>query len=176
MNTCLLVIDYQNDFVDGTLGFEGADQLASGIKSCIDRYHKAGHDVIFTLDTHHENYLDTQEGKKLPIKHCIKGTEGHRLFPLVDQARSDHDVIFYKGTFGSLDLANYLAQKHYDEVILVGLVTNICVISNAVLAKAALPEAKIIIYRNLVASFDQDLHEKTLQVMESLQMEIKDFS
>lgn len=175
MKTCLLVIDYQNDFVDGALGFKGADHLALGIKACIDDYHQKNQDVIFTLDTHHENYLQTQEGKHLPIKHCIQGTIGHELYPTIDHTKREEDRAFIKGTFGSLELANYLATRQYDEVALVGLVTNICVISNAILAKAALPEANIVIYKNLVASFDNDLHEKTLEVMQSLQMELRVF-
>jgi nicotinamidase-related amidase len=175
MKTCLLVIDYQNDFIDGALGFEGADRLATGIKKLIDSFHQQGFDVIFTLDTHTNEYLDTQEGKNLPVKHCILGTNGHQIYPLVNHVRGEHDVMFYKNTFGSLDLANFLHQKDYHEIVIVGLVTNICVISNAVMAKAALPEAKIIIYKNLVASFDEQLHEKTLEVMQSLQMDIQEY-
>ena len=175
MKTCLLVIDYQNDFINGALGFPGADQLADGIKQLIDRYHQAKEDVIFTFDTHDQDYLETQEGQRLPIKHCIQGTVGHRLYPSIDDAKNKTDKVFFKPTFGSLELANYLKNQGYQEISIVGLVTNICVISNAVLAKAALPEATIIIYKNLIASFDESLHEKTLDVMESLQMDIREY-
>lgn len=175
MKKCLLVIDYQNDFVDGALGFPGADQLAKGIEKLMGQFHQQKDDVIFTLDTHTEDYLNTQEGQKLQVKHCIQHTAGHDIYPIVNHARSDQDKIFFKNTFGSLELANYLHQKDYQEIIIVGLVTNICVISNAVLAKSALPEAKIIIYKNLVASFDDQLHQKTLDVMKSLQMEIEEY-
>ena len=111
--------------------------------------------------------METSEGKNLPIKHCIKGTDGHLVYGSAREYLNESKV-FEKVTFGSLELGNYLAQKTYDEVEIVGLVTNMCVISIAVISKAALPEAKIIIDSNAVRSFNDDLHYKTFEILESM--------
>lgn len=172
MKRLLMVIDYQNDFVDGALGFPKAVSLSKGIAKKIELYRTSGDDVLFTLDTHHEDYLSTQEGHLLPIMHCIEGTEGFQLYRgLGDVIRPD-DRVFKKPTFGSLELGNYLAEKNYDQIECVGLVTNMCVLSNAIIAKAASPEALIIIDSALCASFSDELHEKTLDVMRGLQMKV----
>jgi nicotinamidase/pyrazinamidase len=172
MKKCLLVIDYQKDFVTGALGFPKAKTLAYGIRNMINDFKRQGHDVIYTFDTHDQTYLQTQEGKKLPIEHCIKGTDGHRLEPHIEALKTDEDVSFEKGAFGSLELGSYLRKTCYDTVECVGLVTNMCVLSNAVIAKAALPEARIIIHQDLCASFDDELHDAAIRTMESMQMEI----
>ncbi len=172
MKKCLIVVDYQKDFVDGSLGFSGAELLDEKISSRIILARENGEDVIFTFDTHTEQYLETQEGKNLPVKHCILNTEGHELYGNTAKMKAETDKCFNKYTFGSLDLANYLAKKEYGEVELCGLVSNICVLSNCVLAKAALPEAKIIVNRELTDSFDKQLNDYTINVLRGIQVEV----
>ncbi len=172
MKKCLIIVDFQNDFVDGALGFKDAKTIEPIIVNKIKSYLNEGHDLLFTFDTHDENYLKTQEGRKLPIKHCIINTPGHELFGEVKKFQKDAKKLFNKVTFGSLDLGNYLKDKDYDEIELAGLVTNMCVISNAIIAKSALPEARIIVDRKASLSFDMDLHHKTFDVLEGLQVDV----
>ncbi len=169
----LIVVDYQNDFVDGSLGFEKAKLLEDNIEKKIKEYKDQKNDVVFTFDTHNDDYLETLEGQKLPVKHCIENTNGWELYGKVSQMFDiDKDVYFKKYTFGSLDLAKYLHEKEYQEVELVGLVSNICVLSNAVLAKSALPQAKIIVDANCTASFDDDMNNKALDILQGIHIEV----
>lgn len=174
MRKLLIVVDFQNDFVDGTLGFENANLLDEVIFNKIKQYKENNFDVIYTFDTHYEEYLDTFEGKNLPVKHCILGTQGHKLYGKVATLFDDSkDIFFLKETFPSLKMANYLASKDYDEVELCGLVSNICVLSNAVMVKSALPNAYIYIDSKATDSFDKSLHEQTLNVLKGLQIDVK---
>lgn len=168
----LVVVDFQNDFVNGTLGFEGAEKLDSKIAEKISEYRENNSDVVFTFDTHSESYLETFEGKKLPVKHCVKGTEGWKIYGETGKMIRETDKIFEKNTFPSLELAKWLETKSYETVEIAGLVSNICVISNAVMVKSALPEAEIIVDADCTASFDEALHEKALDVMEGLQITV----
>lgn len=171
MKKLLVVIDYQNDFVSGTLGFNDAVRLEDYLVELIKKYHKNKDDVIFTYDCNQENYLDTQEGKNLPIVHCIENSQGWQLYGKInDLAKNDKKIL--KNTFGSLELGNYLKDKDYNEITLVGVVSNICVISNAVIIKAALPEATIIIDCKGIASNDSLLQEKAIDLMANLHMKI----
>lgn len=172
MKNLLIVVDYQKDFVNGTLGFENAEKLDKKISEKIDFYRNNNDEIVFTLDTHFKNYLSTQEGLLLPIEHCIYGTDGWLLFGEVATKQKPNDKVFYKKTFGSIDLLDYLRDKNYDNIELVGLVSNICVISNAIIAKTAQPEATIIIDAKCTASADDDINNKTLDVLESLQMKV----
>ena len=169
---CLIVVDYQVDFVSGSLGNEAAAALEAGIAARIEAARQAGEDVIFTLDTHTPDYLATREGKYLPVPHCIQGTAGHGLYGQVAQACQPGDAVFCKETFGSKALFVHLMEKGYEAVELCGVVTNICVISNAVLAKTALPEADVRVNAGLCDSNDPALHQKALDVMASFQVEI----
>lgn len=159
MKKCLIVVDYQNDFVSGSLGFEKAKALELGIANKINSYHVNGDDVIFTLDTHYDDYMDSYEGKHLPVPHCIENTDGYKLYGSVADCVSGEDIVFRKTTFGSVEL--------------VGVVTNICVVANAVLAKTALPDADIIVDSTLTASNDERLHNAALDTMEGMQIIIK---
>ena len=159
----LVVVDYQNDFVNGALGFAGAELLEPLIIEKINKYHSENQTVFFTLDTHGEDYLNTSEGRKLPVPHCVKGTAGHE---------GKHDIVIEKPTFGSLKLAEELKKAEFDEVEFCGLVTDICVVSNVILAKAALPESRIIVDSRAVASFDKEKHEAALDVMRSVQVDV----
>lgn len=172
MKKLLLVVDYQTDFVNGALGFPGAEKLDSLIAKKIAQYRSERGDVAFTMDTHQTNYLNTQEGRKLPIPHCIQDTAGWILYGETGRAAAAGDVSIRKSSFPSLELGNWLEEKEYDQIELVGLVSYMCVLSNAIIAKAALPEAEILIDAACTAGPDQALHEKCLDLMESLQMTV----
>lgn len=177
MSKLLVVVDYQKDFVDGSLGFPGAEKLDEGIAAKV-----MSHDgpVIYTLDTHPDNYLDTREGRALPVDHCIKGTEGWEVFGETKKALTQVGAKgIEKRSFGlsPQELAvlkeDFFRHNSFDEIKLVGLVTNICVISNAVIFQAAYPDAQIVVDGALCASFNRELHEKTLDVLEGLQVRVQ---
>lgn len=172
MKKALVVVDYQYDFVCGSLGFLRAVSLDERIDARIKKALEENEDLLFTLDTHGENYSETQEGKKLPIKHCIKGTQGHDLFGMTAKHLPQATKVFEKPCFGSAQLFDWLRTADYDEVELCGLVTNICIVSNAVLAKTALPEARVVVNRNLVSCADARLHEQTLELLLGIQVEV----
>lgn len=177
MKKLLVVIDYQNDFVDGTLGFEKAKTLEWPIYDKVTKYLQEGDKVIFTYDTHYEEYLKTREGKNLPVLHCIKDTNGHKLYGKIkDFSRSENTMHYEKKGFGispedMLKIANEIGAD-IKEIEIVGVVTNICVISNVVLFQSQYRNADIIVDASLCASFDDKLHEKVLDVMEGLQVEV----
>lgn len=178
----LIVVDYQVDFVDGALGFEGAELLDEPIARKIGEYRAAGDAIYFTFDTHRRDYLETQEGRNLPVEHCIEGTEGHGLYGRVAQCVHDADQLFYKPTFGSAELferllnlqrtADGLDTQPFESIELVGLVSNICVLSNAVIARTACPEVPVIVDASCTASFDGTMNDKALDVLEGLQVEV----
>ena len=172
----LIVVDYQNDFVTGSLGFPGAVAIEDAIAAKIEKYRGYGEEgqVIFTMDTHGKNYMETQEGTNLPVPHCIKGEAGWDLYGKVAGLKEEHDMVFSKPTFGSIELADYLRDRadEYESVELAGVVTNICVISNMVLAKAAMPEVPIMVDESCVASNDPQLGEMALALMENLHVKI----
>lgn len=173
MKNLLIVVDYQKDFVDGVLGFPEAVSLDSEIVKRIEQYRCRGDHVVFTMDTHYSNYIHTQEGKKLPIPHCIEGTPGWELYGETAKARHSEDKVFEKNTFGSSQLFQYLyAMPSYGKIELAGLVSSICVISNAILAKSAQPQAEIVVDSKLTAGSDKQLHEAALKVMMGLQITI----
>lgn len=172
MKRCLIVVDYQVDFVTGTLGNEAAAALENAIAERIRLSRERGDDIIFTLDTHGPDYLSTREGRYLPVPHCIEGTPGHALYGKTALERQEGDCVFCKETFGSTGLFDHLRTHPYDAIELCGVVTNICVISNAILAKTALPEADVAVHASLCASNDPALHQKALDVMASLQIDI----
>lgn len=173
MKSCLIIVDYQNDFIDGALGFDKALKIESKIIEKIKVYRAHGADILFTQDTHKEDYLKTEEGKHLPVPHCIEGTHGHEIRPSIKALMQEDDPVFTKDSFPSLTLGNYLKDKVYDIIELAGLVSNICVLSNAVIAKAACPNASIIIDQQATASFDDTMHEKAMDILEGLHIHIK---
>lgn len=182
MKRLLIVVDYQNDFVDGALGFPGAEKLEGPIAKKIEEYREAGDQVVFTLDTHLKDYLETQEGKNLPVPHCIEGTPGHNLYGRIAALASPTDEVFRKVTFGSEELFDWLRtarraagevnRQPFASIELVGLVSNICVVSNAVLAKTACPEVPVIVDAACTASFDPHLNDAVLDVLEGLQISV----
>ena len=172
----LVVVDMQKDFIDGSLGTEEAQGIVEEVKEKILSYPKEM--VYATLDTHGENYLSTQEGKMLPVPHCIKGTEGWGLHPILkDLILLDH--FFEKGSFGSLRLAESMRELFRQQenmegasIELVGLCTDICVVSNALLLKAFLPEVPISVDSSCCAGVTRDKHLAALETLRSCQVEI----
>jgi len=172
MKRCLVVVDYQVDFVSGTLGFPAAVSLEDAIAAKIEAYREQGDTVLFTFDTHDAEYLETQEGTYLPIPHCIRGTEGHGLYGRIADLVQDGDLCLNKPTFGSGALYTHLLDMPYASIELVGVVSNICVLSNAVLARTAQPETPVLVDASCIASNDPALNDAALAVMQSLQVQI----
>ncbi len=167
----LIVVDYQNDFVDGALGFEAAKAIEGAVCDKINSYLREGDEVVFTLDTHEQKYLFTVEGKHLPVKHCIKNTIGWQLHGKV-ASLAEGRKCFEKPTFPSLELAQYINGKGYKSIELIGVVSNICVLSNAVMAKAASPDSRIIVDASCIASNDPEMEQKSIDVMRNLHIEV----
>ncbi len=174
MNRYLFVIDYQNDFVDGALGFPGAEKLDAAIAAKVRAYGKGR--VLFTRDTHFDHYLSTREGKNLPVVHCVKGTPGWEVYG--DTARALAEVeapAIDKLVFG-MDVSDpataAVLPETADEIELVGLVSNICVVSNAVVLQSKYPEATILVDARCTDSFDKALHEKVLDVLAGFQVKV----
>lgn len=174
MNRYLFVIDYQKDFVDGALGFPGAEKLDEGIAAKVRAYGK-GH-VLFTRDTHFENYLNTREGKNLPVVHCIQGTPGWACYGETAQALAEVEAPAIDKLVFGMDITDpataAVLPEQADEIELVGLVSNICVVSNAVVLQSRYPEATIVVDAACTASFDKDLNEKVLDVLQGLQVKV----
>ena len=156
-----IVVDVQNDFVDGVLGTAEAQAM---VPNLVNKLKNIQNELIFTQDTHKDNYLETAEGKFLPVQHCIKNTSGWELAPEIQPFASKGTVI-EKSAFGSTRLPSLL--KKYDEIELCGLCTDICVISNALLIKAFYPEKTIIIDSKCCAGVTPEAHEAALLVMKN---------
>lgn len=168
MSKILVVVDMQKDFIDGALG---TAEAVSIVPKVIEKIKAASGEVVFTKDTHSTIYPMTQEGIKLPVPHCIKGTDGWELAdeiePLCQGCR-----VFEKPTFGSIELAEYLADGDFSEIEIIGLCTDICVISNALLIKAYLPEVKITVDSACCAGVTPDSHNNALSAMKMCQIEV----
>ena len=172
MRKILIVIDMQNDFIDGALGTAEAVGIVEAVKDKIRSYPAA--DVIATMDTHFENYLQTQEGKYLPVPHCIRGTEGWEIHPEIADMLKDAKI-YEKPTFGSMQLAADLkavSEKEEVELELIGLCTDICVVTNALLLKAQIPEVKISVDASCCAGVTPGKHEAALETMRSCQIQV----
>lgn len=173
MKNFLVVVDMQKDFVDGSLGTIEAQKIVGKVCEKIKNFYG---DIIVTFDTHNENYLESSEGKKLPVKHCIKGTDGFGLNESVKLAlESKGYTAVEKPTFGSVRLPEIIRQKAQDEefsVELVGLCTDICVISNALLLKANFPEAEISVDSRCCAGVTPESHNAALATMKCCQIDV----
>lgn len=172
----LVVIDMQKDFVTGALANEEAQRIIDAIKERIEEYKAQGLPVFFTRDTHGQDYMDTQEGKLLPVPHCIKGTDGWQIIDqLADEAAGENTLD--KPTFGSLDLPAWISQKlggqAPDEIELCGVCTDICVISNAMILKAAYPETTVIVDGARCAGVTPESHSTALEAMKACQILVK---
>lgn len=167
----LCVIDMQNDFIDGALGTKEAEAILENVKAKIDFYRNNGDTVIFTRDTHTEEYMNTQEGKNLPVPHCIKNTRG---WEVSSELITEGSVIIDKPTFGSYELTEHIATLSDVEAIeLIGLCTDICVISNAMLLKAKFTETPISVDSSCCAGVTPESHLNALSAMKICQIEIK---
>ncbi|MCR5501188.1 MAG: cysteine hydrolase [Acetatifactor sp.] len=168
MKKVLIVVDMQNDFVTGCLGSKEAQAIVPEMVKFVESFDGT---VIFTKDTHGENYMDSQEGKKLPVPHCIKGTEGWEIIPEL-KAFADKAAVYEKPTFGSKELAADIANEEPDEVTLIGVCTGICVLNNAALIKAFAPEIPVKVVAGLCACVTPDTHKTALDAMATCQIEI----
>jgi nicotinamidase-related amidase len=169
MKKLLIVVDMQNDFIAGSLGTPKARMILPNVKAKIERYGQNGDKVLFTRDTHYDNYLTTQEGKYLPVVHCIEGTEGHLI---ASELNTDGCDVFDKPVFGSLELAKQVAADGFDEIELCGLCTDICVVSNALILKAQLPETPITVDAGCCAGVTEESHEAALLTMKMCQINV----
>ena len=165
----LVVIDMQNDFIDGALGTKQAQEMLPRLAGKIESFEG---DIYFTRDTHGENYLESAEGKNLPVPHCIKDSEGWQISSALDTSRAV--AIIDKPTFGSTELAELLAQRadKISSITLTGVCTDICVISNAMLIKAHLPEIPLAVDASCCAGVTPESHENALSAMKMCQIEI----
>ena len=174
MNRYLFVIDYQKDFVDGALGFPGAEKLDEKIAAKVRQYGKGK--VLFTRDTHFEDYLNTREGKLLPVIHCVKDSEGWQVYGETAKALAEVEAPGIDKLVFGMDVTDpataAVLPEQADEIELVGLVSNICVVSNAVVLQSRYPEARIIVDAACTDSFDKGLHEKVLDVLEGFQVKV----
>ncbi len=168
MSKLLVVVDMQKDFIDGALGTAEAQKIVPFV---IDEIKNFDGDVVFTFDTHSSIYLETREGKNLPVPHCIKGTDGWKLDKDIEPLAVGKKC-FYKPTFGSVELANFVADGDYTDITLIGLCTDICVISNAMLIKAYLPEVNISVKASCCAGVTPESHENALLAMKMCQIDI----
>ena len=166
----LVVVDMQNDFIDGALGTKEAEGIVSNVQKKIETYRNKNDVVIFTRDTHFENYLETQEGKNLPVKHCIKDSFGWQISSKLNVADS---TIIDKPIFGSLELAECVSKiENVSEIELVGLCTDICVISNAFILKSKFPETLISVDSSCCAGVSPESHNRALESMKTCQIVI----
>lgn len=166
----LLVIDMQNDFIDGALGTKEAEKIVENVNEKILEYRNSNDIVVFTRDTHDDEYLNTSEGRNLPVKHCIKGTEGWQITSKIDVKG---DKIIDKPSFGSMELAEYVSKLNISSIEIIGLCTDICVISNAMILKAKLPEINISVDSSCCAGVTIESHKNALEAMKMCQIEIK---
>ena len=174
MEKYLFVIDYQKDFVDGALGFPGAEKLDAAIAAKVRAYGKGR--VYFTRDTHFENYLHTREGRNLPVTHCIKGTDGWQVYGDTANALAEMEAPAIDKLVFGMDISDpaiaAVLPETADEIELVGLVSNICVVSNAVVLQSKYPEATITVDASCTDSFDKTLHKKVLDVLAGFQVRV----
>ncbi|MBU3216512.1 cysteine hydrolase [Clostridium estertheticum] len=167
----LVVTDMQNDFIDGALGTKEALQIVDSVKAKIDSYLSAGETVIYTQDTHTRDYLKTQEGQKLPIEHCIEGTSGWKISKRVYVSGCQ---VIKKPAFGSLKLAELIGEmKDIEAIEVIGLCTDICVISNAMILKAKMPEVPILVDASCCVGTTFESHKNALYAMKMCQIEVR---
>lgn len=168
MSKILIVVDMQNDFIDGALGTQEAEAIVPYVKEVIENFDGK---VFFTRDTHYENYMQTQEGSNLPVPHCIKGTDGWQIRAELDALRKTDPID--KLTFGSKDLVEVLkAENDIESITFVGLCTDICVISNSMVVKAFYPEVPLIVDAKGCAGVSSESHKRALEAMKVCQIKV----
>lgn len=167
MRDVLIVVDMQNDFIDGSLGTKEAQAIVPNVAKKIKEYRKAGKQVIFTRDTHPENYLETYEGRHLPVVHCVKYTYGQQISDKLE-FDIDNDILIDKPTFGWTHWNDF----NFESVEICGLCSDICVISNALLIRADYPEIDITVDASCCAGVAPEKHKAAMEVMKSCQIEV----
>lgn len=172
MKKTIIVVDMQNDFVTGSLGTKEACKTVPVIEKLLKE--NQGNQIIFTQDTHHEDYLSTSEGKMLPVEHCMKGTMGWEIIPELKEW-THQAIMVEKPTFGSLKLPQLISQNQPEQIVLVGVCSDICVISNALILKAYFPETPIIVYENACAGVTPDKHQAAIETMKSCQIDVQTY-
>ena len=179
----LIIVDMQNDFIDGALGTPEAQVIVPNVVNKLKAHKHTDTVVLFTKDTHHENYLNTSEGMKLPVEHCIEGTQGWSIAkPFASEFKADGYMTYSSGTvingrvlkptFGSYDLLNVLDDIDLDEIELCGVCTDICVISNAIMIKNYYPDVKVTVDASCCAGVTPEKHAAALEVMKSCQIDV----
>lgn len=171
MKELLVVVDMQKDFIDGSLGTKEAQAI---VEPVCEKIRSFNGDVIYTRDTHSENYLDTLEGKNLPVKHCIKDTEGWQIQKDIYEAGSGKTLcVIDKPVFGSVELTEIAFIGRYEKVTLIGLCTDICVVTNALLLKTKLKEIPVAVIENLCAGVTPQSHKAAVETMKMCQVIIE---
>lgn len=165
MKKTLIVVDMQNDFIDGSLGTKEAQAIVENVKKKIGEYKERGDEIIFTRDTHGEDYLDTPEGKKLPVEHCIHGTKG---WEIAEGLEVPGCTCIDKPTFGW----THWNERTFEEIELVGLCTDICVVSNALILKAMFPDVEITVDAGCCAGVTPETHQAALETMKMCQIRV----
>lgn len=171
MKKAIVVVDMQKDFIDGALGTKEAQAMLSRMEAKLSAAQAAGTKLVFTMDTHGEDYLATQEGRRLPVPHCIRGTEGWEIAASLQPFVRAAAAVVEKPAFGSTELPALL--EDCDEIELVGLCTDICVISNALVLKAFYPEKKISVDASCCAGVTPASHAEALRAMKMCQVDVK---
>lgn len=167
----LIVVDVQNDFVSGVLGSARAQAIIPKMSQFTGDFPG---EKIFTMDTHREDYLETQEGRNLPIVHTVEGTHGWELVDEVKALVTDRDLVLKKNAFGSLRLADAVREHAFDNIYVIGFDTIFCVLSNVVIAKSALPEVPVHVIASLCACASRETHKMALSVLKTLQVDVID--
>ena len=170
----LVVVDMQNDFITGALANEQAQKIIPNVVEKIKNYKDNDYEIVFTKDTHSKNYMLTEEGKNLPVPHCIENTPGWELESEILNVKPEHSLVLNKNTFGSNLFYDLIKSNgdDYESIEFVGVCTDICVISNAVLAKTASPNVHLILDASCCAGVSKEQHDAAIQTMKSLQVEI----
>ena len=174
MKKTLIVIDMQNDFIDGSLGTKEAQAIVPNVKKKIEEYKARGDEIIFTRDTHHKNYLETNEGKHLPVEHCIKGTHGWQIYQGLDDMIAEH---IDKPSFGFVGwylkpFEETITNRKLEDVEIVGLCTDICVVTNALIIKTLYPEIEITVDASCCAGVTPESHKAALTTMKMCQINV----
>ncbi len=170
MQRYLIVVDVQNDFVDMALGTKEAVSIIPRVKEKIREYKENGNKIIFTRDTHQSDYLSTQEGKYLPVTHCIEESKGWEIYESLDTLDA---TVINKPTFGFLGWKDYIEDGRGLEIELIGLCTDICVVSNALILKATFPNATVIVDSSCCAGVTVKTHNSALETMKMCQIEVR---
>lgn len=172
MKKAFVVVDYQNDFINGNLGFKGTNSIKKNIIALLEALDLENTDLLMTFDTHSEEYLQTREGEILPTMHCIKDTWGWQMPVEFEEFIPKAKKIFYKNLFGSLEFANFIAKSSYEEIHFCGLISHICVFHNIILAFNAKLNTKLILHQNATLSFDENLQNAAFELLKAFGVEI----